>query len=87
MCHRAVSAGFGRGQAAAGRVVERFGKSAAKAVACHEEGFEGAMAVMVLPDKYRRRTRTTDMQERLNKKIRRRERTFAFFPMTDQPCV
>ena len=62
---------------------ERFGKSAAKAVACLEEGFEDAMAVMALPDKYRRRTRTTNMQERLNEEIRRRERVIRIFPNDD----
>jgi len=62
---------------------ERFGKSAPKAVACLEEGFEDAMAVMALPDKYRRRTRTTNMQERLNEEIRRRERVIRIFPNDD----
>ena len=60
--------------------VERFGKSAAKAVACLETGFEDAMAVMALPEKYRKRLRTTNMQERLNEEIRRRERVIRIFP-------
>ena len=60
--------------------VERFGKSAAKAVACLEAGFEDAMAVMALPEKYRKRLRTTNMQERLNEEIRRRERVIRIFP-------
>ena len=38
------------------------------------------MAVMVLPDKYRKRLRTTNMQERLNEEIRRRERVIRIFP-------
>ena len=59
---------------------ERFGKSAAKAVACLEAGFEDAMAVMALPEKYRQRLRTTNMQERLNEEIRRRERVIRIFP-------
>jgi len=59
---------------------ERFAKTAAKAVACMEEGFEDAMAVMALPEKYRRRLRTTNMQERLNEEIRRRERVIRIFP-------
>ncbi len=58
---------------------EHFEKTAPKAVACLEAGFEDAMAVMVLPDKYRR-LRTTNMQERLNQKIRRRERVIRIFP-------
>jgi putative transposase len=60
--------------------VEIFAKSAPKAVACMEAGFEDAMAVMVLPEKYRRRLRTTNMQERLIEEIRRRERVIWFFP-------
>ena len=34
----------------------------------------------VLPEKYRRRLRTTNMQERLNEEIRRRERVIRIFP-------
>ena len=59
---------------------ERFAKTAAKAVACLEAGFEDAMAVMALPEKYRRRLKTTNMQERLNEEIRRRERVIRIFP-------
>ena len=50
----------------------QFAKSAPKAVACLEAGFEDAMAVMALPEKHRQRLRTTNMQERLNQEIRRR---------------
>ena len=60
--------------------VERFEKTAAKAVACIEEGFADAMAVMSLPEKYRKRLRSTNMQERLNEEIRRRERVIRIFP-------
>jgi putative transposase len=60
--------------------VERFAKTAPKAAACLEAGFDDAMAVMALPEKYRRRLRTTNMQERLNEEIRRRERVIRIFP-------
>ena len=60
--------------------IEHFGTSAPKAVSCLEEGFADAMAVMALPEKYRRRLRTTNMQERLNQEIRRRERVIRIFP-------
>lgn len=59
---------------------ERFATSAPKAVACLEAGFEDAMAVMTLPEKYRRRLRTSNMQERLNEEIRRREKVIRIFP-------
>lgn len=62
---------------------ERFAKTAAKAVVCLETGFEDAMAVMALPEKYRKRLRTTNMQERLNEEIRRRERVIRIFPNDD----
>jgi len=60
--------------------VERFSKSAPKAVACLEGGFEDAMVVMALPEKYRKRLRTTNMQERLNEETRRRERVIRICP-------
>jgi transposase-like protein len=62
---------------------ELFAKSAPKAVACLEEAFDDAMAVMTLPDKYRKRLRTTNMQERLNEEVRRRERVVRIFPNDD----
>ena len=60
--------------------VKRFLKTAPKAVDCLEGGFDDAMAVMALPEKYRRRLRTTNMMERLNEEIRRRERVIRVFP-------
>ena len=45
---------------------QRFAKTAPKAVACLEAGFEDAMAVMAPPEKSRRRLRTTNLQERMN---------------------
>lgn len=60
--------------------IERFAKMAPKSVACLEDGFEDAMAVMALPEKYRKRLRSTNMQERLNEEVRRRERVIRIFP-------
>jgi len=45
-----------------------------------EMGFDDATAVLVLPEKYRRRLRTTNALERLNEEIRRRERVIRIFP-------
>ena len=45
-----------------------------------EAGLEDAIAVLVLPATYRRRLRTTNMLERLNEEIRRRERVIRIFP-------
>ena len=63
--------------------IECFAKRAPKAIACLEAGFDDAMAVTVLPEKYRKRLRTTNMQERLNEEIRRRERVIRIFPNDD----
>ncbi len=41
------------------------------------------MAVMTLPEPYRRRLRSTNGLERLNREVRRRERVIGIFPNTD----
>lgn len=45
-----------------------------------EDGLEDAISVLTLPEKYRKRLRTTNMAERLNEEIRRRERVIRIFP-------
>lgn len=60
--------------------VERFEKTALQAVKCLEDGFEDALAVLALPEKYRKRLRSTNRQERLNEEVRRRERVIRIFP-------
>jgi transposase-like protein len=45
-----------------------------------ELGLEDATAVLCLPEKYRRRLRTTNMVERLNSEVRRREKVVRIFP-------
>ena len=51
-----------------------------KALETLESGLEDALAVMSLPEKYRKRLATTNMQERLNEEIRRREKVIRIFP-------
>ena len=51
-----------------------------KALPLLEEGLEDAIAVLTLPEKYHRRLRTTNMVERLNEEIRRREKVLRIFP-------
>lgn len=53
---------------------------AKKAIECLEHGLDDALAVMALPSKYRRRLKSTNMQERLNQEVRRRERVIRIFP-------
>jgi len=61
-------------------LVNDFGERAPKAVERLEEAFEDALAVLALPEPYRKRLRTTNGQERLNEEIRRRERVIRIFP-------
>lgn len=58
-------------------------KKAGKALDIIENGLEDAIAILRLPEKYRRRLRTTNMAERLNAEIRRRERVIRIFPNED----
>jgi len=60
-------------------VVEEFERLAPKAIERLEAGFEDAMAIMTLPEGIRRRLRTTNAVERLNREIRRRERVIGIF--------
>jgi putative transposase len=60
-----------------------FSQKAPRAVSCLEAGFDDAMAVMALPEPYRRRLRSTNSLERLNREVRRRERVIGIFPNTN----
>ena len=51
-----------------------------RALTILEEGLEDALAVLVLPEPYRVRLRTTNGMERLNEEIRCRERVIRIFP-------
>lgn len=53
---------------------------ASKAMQILEEGFDDATAVLALPERYRKRLRTTNSVERMNEEIRRRERVIRIFP-------
>ena len=55
-------------------------QKSAKATDILERGLEDAITVLKLPDKYRKRLRTTNMIERLNEEIRRREKVIRIFP-------
>jgi len=61
-------------------MLQQFADKAAKAMNSLEEGFEDATAVLVFPEKLRRRLRTTNGVERMNEEIRRRERVIRIFP-------
>jgi hypothetical protein len=61
-------------------VLESYESKAAKAMRILEAGFEDATAVLMLPERYRKRLRTINEMERINEKIRRRERVIRIFP-------
>jgi transposase-like protein len=57
-----------------------YAQLAPSAIAPLERGFDDATAVLALPLIYRKRLCTTNGQERLHEKIRRRERVIRIFP-------
>jgi transposase-like protein len=67
-------------RAAFERAAEEIEGKADRALQTLEEGFEDATAVLTLPEKYRRRLRTTNMLERLIEEVRRREKVIRIFP-------
>jgi len=62
------------------RLVDEMDGKASKALLTLENALDDVLAVLVLPQKYRKRLRTTNMLERLNQEIRRRERVIRIFP-------
>ena len=64
-------------------VISRYEDDAPVVVDKPEEHLDDALAVMALPQKYRKRLRTSNMIERLNQEIRRRERAIRIFPNRD----
>lgn len=60
--------------------ISKHEKHASKAIDCFENGFEDALAILVYPQRYRQRLRTTNLAERMNEEIRRRQRVIRIFP-------
>ena len=48
-----------------------------------ENGLEDGIAVLLLPQRYRQRLRTSNLAERMNEEIRRREGVIRIFPNDD----
>ena len=63
-----------------GNTLRAYADKAPKVTHVLEEGFDDVTAVLALPERYRRRLRTTNSVERLNEEIRRRERVIRIFP-------
>lgn len=62
------------------KTIQEFEGVAPKASRILEEGFDDVIAVMYLPEKYRRKLRTSNGLERLNEEIRRRDRVIRIYP-------
>ncbi len=62
---------------------EQLEENASSALEVLEDGFYDATAVLALPEKYRKRLRTTNMLERFIQEIRRREKVIRIFPNTE----
>jgi len=62
---------------------EKLEEKAPSALRALEDGFYDATAVLALPEKYRKRLRTTNMLERFIQEIRRREKPVRIFPNID----
>jgi putative transposase len=62
------------------RVVRKYEKSAPKLAAWIEENVPEGLTVFRLPSSHRRRLRTSNMLERLNREVKRRTRVATLFP-------
>lgn len=61
-------------------LVAEYGEKLENAMDILEEGFDDVMTVMELPEKYRKKLRTTNILERENEELRRREKVIRIFP-------
>ena len=65
------------------QMVTKYALSAPKLSAWLEQNVPDALTVLSLPPAHRRRLRTTNMLERINKEIKRRTRVATLFPNED----
>ena len=63
-------------------LLETYSDTCPKAMETLDRGFDDATAVYALPEAYRKRLRTSNLIERTNEEIRRRERVIRIFPNT-----
>lgn len=61
-------------------IIDEYADVAPKSMECLDNGFEDVMAIMVLPEPFRKYIRTTNHLERLNKELKRRSNVIGVFP-------
>lgn len=61
-------------------IIHDYAKKAPKAMNCLDHGLEDAITVLQLPVRYQQRLRTSNLAERVNEEIRRRQRVIRIFP-------
>lgn len=64
----------------ANSLLKEFASRAERAMNCLESGLEDALSVLAFPQHYHKRLRTTNLAERMNEEIRRRQRVIRVFP-------
>jgi putative transposase len=62
------------------KTVDKYGEPAARLAVWMEENIPEGLAVFAMPEKHRRRLRSTNMLERQNREIKRRTRVAGLFP-------
>ncbi len=62
------------------KAIEKYSEKAGRLAIWMEENIPEGLAVFAMPDKHRRRLRTTNMVERQNREIKRRTRVSGLFP-------
>ena len=64
-------------------IYDEYQDVASEAMSILDEGFEDSITIMALPSKYRIALRTSNIIERENREIRRREKVIQIFPNTE----
>ena len=63
-------------------IINDYRDIADSAMNCLDEGFDDSMTIMILPEKIRKKARTSNHIERLNRELKRRSRVIGIFPGT-----
>lgn len=64
-------------------IQDEYESKASKSIACLDKGLEDAITVLQFPVRYQKRLRSSNLAERVNEEIRRRQRVIRIFPNED----